>query len=266
MSTLPKVSCLLVTADRPALCRRAVRSYQRQTYLHTELVVLDNGAEPMKPLLEGLPEQDIVYLREEPSSARTIGALRNRALEAATGAFVVPQWDDDDWSHPERIKRQVEVLQRGCDACTLSGYIVHLESPDYFERPFIGRMPTGTCLMHRRDSGIRFPDLRRTSDTPYIQEWRQRRSIQLPLSASHLYVRHFHGDNLWDEAHILRRMRNTPKDLLLYGWHRWVRGNLFDHPRFQLSDDAQRAFAMYLRDSLACGLFTEQAVTAAIAA
>lgn len=256
----------MVTADRPRLCRRAIRCYQRQTYANKELVVLDNGAEPIKPLLERLPEQDVVYLHEEPSPARTIGALRNRALEAATGPFVVPQWDDDDWSHPKRVERQVEVLQQGYDACTLSGYMVHLGSPDFFEHPFIGRMPTGTCIMHRRDSDIRYPDLRRTSDTPYIQEWRRRRSVQLPLSESYLYVRHFHGDNLWDEAHILRRMRNTPKDLFLYGWHRWVRGNLFGHPSFRLNDDARRAFATYLEDSRACGLFAEQAVTAAIAA
>ena len=88
----------------------------------------------------------------------------------------------------------------------------------------------------------RYPNLRRTSDTTYIEEWQQHRYVRMPRETSHLYLRYFHGGNLWETDHFLRRMRNTPKDLLLYAWHRYVRGDVFEHPRFQLTDRMRSAF------------------------
>lgn len=81
--------------------------------------------------------------------------------------------------------------------------------------------------MHRRDPDIRYPNIRRTSDTEYLNDWRQKRAAILPREASYLYLQYSHGGNLWGTDHFLRRVRNTPKDLLPYAWHRYVRGNLF---------------------------------------
>lgn len=256
------ISCILVTADRPALCRRALRCYEQQTYEPTELVVLDNGDEPIEHLLDDV-SGEVHYLHEEPDPARTIGVLRNRALDAAEGDFVVPQWDDDDWSHPARIERQAAVLREGYDACTLPGTLMHVDHPDYFDHPFYGFLPDGVppTVMHRRDAAIRYPDLRRTSDTDFLNDWREKRYTQLPREAAHLHLRYSHGGNLWEADHFLRRMRNTPKDFLLYGWYRFVRRDLFKHPRFQLSEAAREAFQLYLEDSRKCGLFADRAAS-----
>jgi glycosyltransferase involved in cell wall biosynthesis len=254
----PTVSCLLVTADRPQLVQRALHCYRQQTYSPTELVVLDNGEEPIADVVEAFDLPGTVrYLHVDRGEELWIGGLRNRALEEATGTFVVPQWDDDDWSHPERIERQVEVLQEGYDACTLQGTLMHVDSPEYFHHPFIGILPDGVppTVMHRRDAGIRYPNIRRTSDTVYVNEWMEKRYCILPREASYLYLRYSHGGNLWDRVHFLRRLRNTPKDFLLYAWHRFVRDDEFSHPRFQLTDEMEEAFQMYLDDSLRYDLF-----------
>jgi glycosyltransferase involved in cell wall biosynthesis len=254
----PKVSCLLVTADRPQLIKRALRCYQQQTYEPLELVVLDNGTTPVRHVVDSfdLPGE-VRYRHVERGPDLWIGGLRNRALELATGTFVVPQWDDDDWSHPERIERQVETLRRGYDVCTLQGTLMHVHDPDYFHHPFIGILPNGVppTIMHRRDPDIRYPNIRRTSDTEYLNDWRQKRAAILPREASYLYLRYSHDGNLWGTDHFLRRVRNTPTDLLLYAWHRYVRGNLFDHPRFQLTARMRSAFVRYLEDSLRYDLF-----------
>lgn len=258
----PKVSCLLVTANRPHLIKRALRCYQHQTYDSLELVVLDNGSEPVEEVVRSfeLPGE-VQYLYQERDPDMWIGGLRNRALEAATGEFVVPQWDDDDWSHPERIERQVNVLQKGYDACTLQGTLMHVDHPDYFYHPFIGILPDGVppTVMHRRDADIRYPNIRRTSDTDYVNDWREKRYHIMPREDSYLYLRYSHDDNLWETDHFLRRMRNTPKDLLLYAWHRYVRGDVFDHPRFQLTEQMQEAFQRYLDDSFRYDLFETDA-------
>jgi len=259
----PKVSCLLVTADRPTLVRRALRCYAAQTYANTELVVLDNGDERIESIVAGadLPGE-VQYLYVERTPDLWIGGLRNQALDAATGEFVIPQWDDDDWSHPERIERQVAVLQRGYDACTLQGTLMHVDATEYFYHPFIGVLPDGVppTIMHRRDDSIRYPNIRRTSDTDFVNDWREKRYHILPREDSYLYLRYFHGDNLWEKDHFLRRMRNTPKDLLLYVWHHYVRGNVFGHPRFQLTPTMKDAFQTYLDDSFPYDIFQTEGV------
>jgi len=259
-SSYPKVSCLLVTADRPHLLRRALRSYRQQTYPNTEVVVLDNGNERIDHLLHEVPEEEVRYHYVDRTPDLWIGGLRNMALEEATGEFVIPQWDDDDWSHPRRIERQVEVLQQGYDACTLLGTLMHVDSERYFHRPFVGILPDGVppTVMHRRDASIRYPNIRRTSDTDYVNQWRDARYTVLPRSDSFLYLRYFHGDNLWEKDHFLRRIRNTPKDFVLYGWHRFIRGDVFGHPRFQLTDQMERAFETYLQDSFTVDVFSEE--------
>jgi glycosyltransferase involved in cell wall biosynthesis len=254
----PVVSCLLVTADRPNLLKRALRCYQQQTYAPTELVVLDNGDERIEDVVASFDLPGTVrYLYVDRGPDLYIGGLRNRALEEATGEFVIPQWDDDDWSHPERIERQVEELRKGYDACTLQGTLMHVDSPDYFYHPFIGILPDGVppTVMHRRDAGIRYPNIRRTSDTDYVNDWMEKRYSILPREDAYLYLRYSHGGNLWEQDHFLRRMRNTPRDFLLYAWHRFVRRDEFGHPRFQLTDTMQEAFERYLEDSFRYDLF-----------
>jgi glycosyltransferase involved in cell wall biosynthesis len=221
-------------------------------------VVLDNGDERIEDVVGAADVPgEVQYLYVERTPDLWIGGLRNQALDAATGEFVVPQWDDDDWSHPERIERQVAVLQEGYDACTLAGTLMHVDDPAYFDHPFIGLLPNGVppTIMHRRDASIRYPNIRRTSDTDFVNDWMEKRYHILPREDSYLYLRYFHGDNLWEQDHFLRRMRNTPRDLLLYAWHRYVRGNVFGHPRFQLTDTMWAAFERYLDDSFRYNLF-----------
>lgn len=265
-SSAPTVSCLLVTADRPRLIQRALRSYQRQTYESLELVVLDNGEEPVEEVVESFELPGTVrYQYQERTADLWIGGLRNQALELATGDFVVPQWDDDDWSHPERVERQVAALQQGYDVCTLQGTLMHVDHPKYFDHPFIGILPDGVppTMMHRRDANIRYPNIRRTSDTDYLNDWREKRHVILPREASYLYLRYSHGGNLWETDHFLRRMRNTPTDLLRYVWHRYLRRDLFGHPRFQLTEKMEAAFEQYLDDSFRYDLFEHGSAEAA---
>ncbi|MEM6335409.1 MAG: glycosyltransferase family 2 protein [Bacteroidota bacterium] len=252
----PKISCLMVTADRADLAKRAVRCYLQQSYPNKELVVLDNGTEPLDAVLADVPAGELVYEQVERKEGTFIGALRNQSLDLATGDFVVPQWDDDDWYHPDRLRRQADVLAQGFDAVTVKATLMHLDAGPYLDHPYIGILKDGVppTIMHRRDDDIRFPNLRRTSDTYYLNAWRERRYALMPASDAYLYIRCFHGDNLWGEDHFLRRMRNSVPDALSYAWHRYVRRNVLGHPRFQLTPNAQKAFGLYVRDSKALGL------------
>lgn len=254
----PKVSCVMVTADRPHLVRRAIRCYTNQTYANKELVVLDNGNEGIEHVLSNVPPSELVYQKIERTPDLILGDIRNTALNMAQGDFIIPQWDDDDWYHPDRIKIQVDVLLQGHDACALHGTLMHVDNEPYFNTPYIGLLPNGVppTIMHRRDEGIQYPSLPRTEDTVYVNAWRSKAYQLLPISYSYLYIRSFHGANTWEVDHFLRRMRNTPVDSLRYFWYRFIRRNLAAHPRFRLSEKMQSAFNLYLSDSRELGIFS----------
>jgi O-antigen biosynthesis protein len=101
----PRVACIMPTCDRPELVPRAVRHFQRQSYVRRQLVVVDDGVRPVGPLL---PADDRVrYLR---IAARTpLGTKRNLACDAVD-ADVIMHWDDDDWMAPSWIDAQVRAL------------------------------------------------------------------------------------------------------------------------------------------------------------
>ncbi|MDZ7659814.1 glycosyltransferase family A protein [Fodinibius sp.] len=253
----PKVSCLTVTADRKHLMKRAVQCFQNQTYENRELVIIDDGEQDLGDILTDLPADQVKYVKLEKKPENTLGKLRNRSLDEANGDFLV-QWDDDDWYHPERISIQAQTLMAGYDACCLSGALMHLDEEPYMHHPYVGYLPDGIpgSIMHRSDADIRYPHTRRAEDTVYLNEWMEKRYLQLPDNYSHLFIRCYHGNNTWEKDHFLRRIRNNPKDAILYVWHKFIKGNLFAHPRFLLTEEQKEAFEMYLDDSQNLNLFS----------
>lgn len=109
----PTVCAILLTADRPELARRAVECFRAQTYPAKRLLIFDSGQE-MDPSLE---REDLSEFWVPAPTGLTIGDLRNRANAFWTEYPVIVHWDSDDWSHPNRIAEQVELLQSsGADA------------------------------------------------------------------------------------------------------------------------------------------------------
>jgi glycosyltransferase involved in cell wall biosynthesis len=101
----PRVACIMPTCDRHEMVPRAVRHFQRQSYGHKQLVVIDDGVRPVAPLL---PADD--RIRCIRLAGRTpLGTKRNLACEAVD-ADVIVHWDDDDWMAPSWIDAQVRAL------------------------------------------------------------------------------------------------------------------------------------------------------------
>jgi len=255
-SSFPRISCLMVTANRPQFCRRAVLCYNHQTYTNKELVVLDDGAVDLENVLADVPSRELTYVRLKADPRNVLGRLRNLALEQAEGTYAA-QWDDDDWYHPSRLERQVAALEDGYDACTLAATLMHINTPQYFDHPYAGFLSEGVpgTIMHVNDGSVMYPEVVKGEDTTYLDAWRKRRYIELPASAMHLFIRCYHGANTWNADHFLRRLRNSPRDFLTYIWHNHFRHDPYSHRRFQLSEDAATAFQMYLDDSNTAGIF-----------
>jgi glycosyltransferase involved in cell wall biosynthesis len=116
---LPKVSCILPCGYGDKYVGVALQSFMDQEYEgDLELVIVDNN-DGGSPELEELADSlalfaDVVYVR----CPRTpVGALRNLGTEHASGDICIT-WDEDDWSHRNRVAAQVSRLLESQKAVT----------------------------------------------------------------------------------------------------------------------------------------------------
>lgn len=106
----PRVTVVMATFRPGPDLDVAVASIVAQTWRDLEILLVDDcsGEESLARLQDLARTDDRIRVLQMPVNGGTY-AIRNRALREATGEFVTFQ-DDDDWSHPERIERQVRPL------------------------------------------------------------------------------------------------------------------------------------------------------------
>ena len=135
---MPAVSVILATRDRPQLVGRAASSVLEQDYRDLELIVVDDGsAVPARASLETLGDRRLRFVRSDdplgPARARNLG------LEAADGAWVGFQDDDDEWL-PGKLTRQMTLAATaGPDVGVIYGPFLRV-GPEGRRRPG-GRRP-----------------------------------------------------------------------------------------------------------------------------
>lgn len=105
----PLVSAVMPTANRAKYVPGAIRCFLSQTYPNCELVILDDGAEPIVRLVPDDPRIHWYRWNGSVGRKKTLGEKRNDLCELSGGVIIV-HWDDDDWYAPSRIKDQVERL------------------------------------------------------------------------------------------------------------------------------------------------------------
>ena len=102
------MTCICPTrAHRKKYLPTAIACFQAQTYQQRELLILQDGNG--EDLGKYVPNDSEIRWMRYPSE-RYIGQKRNACCEAARGD-IIAHWDDDDWSHPERLAEQIVILK-----------------------------------------------------------------------------------------------------------------------------------------------------------
>jgi hypothetical protein len=200
----PPVSCIMpTTGDRRRFLPQAIRCFQHQTYPNLELVIVCDGEDDLFDLI---PRDDgrirYFYLGAE---RYTLGTKRNLACERAMGDLIA-HFDDDDWSHPDRLGFQVgALLAEGAEFCGLSqllffeidtGEVWLCRPPALLHSTLFQFLPLGATYLYRRCywSSSPFPDVVIDEDIAFTSaEGRQDRSIL--VSDCYLYVAMIHDSN-----------------------------------------------------------------------
>ena len=190
----PLVSCIMPTANRRAFVPQAIRDFLAQDHPRRELLIVDDGTDPVEDLVP--PHPDIRYIRLE--RRRSVGAKRNIACELARGELIA-HWDDDDWRSPAWLSSQVRLLaQSGAALCGLDRvYFWRPESAEAWQYRWDGRTHwvCGGTLCYRRDywRDAPFPDLDIGEDNAFVWKASARQVAVNP--AAELYVARVHPGN-----------------------------------------------------------------------
>lgn len=246
----------MVTRDRSKLARRAIQCWAAQTWANRELVIVDDGDEDYRSMLEEFRGERIRYERIPPEEGRVLGGIRSLSLDRAEGDYCM-QWDDDEWYHPDRIQVQLSQLEaRKLGAIVLASTLMHLDDPVFGNNPYrsaLGRGIPGTILHRRTD--VRYPNLRKSEDSIFLNDLRKTMPVGIATGEhAHLFIRCFHGANTWDKDHFTGRLRRTPRDKVAYFIAKHLRGDLLTHPAFRLTPTEQEATRQYLAMSRELGL------------
>lgn len=108
--TGPLVSIIMPTHNPGDELDTAVRSVLGQTWSNLEILIVDDGSDSSsRERMHALAGADrrVRVLRQDENAGAYMA--RNRGLAEARGEFVTVH-DDDDWSHPRKVERQVGYL------------------------------------------------------------------------------------------------------------------------------------------------------------
>lgn len=202
-----KVSCIMPTANRRRFVPLAIRQFQDQDYPACELIVLDDGDDPVEDLIPA--DSRIRYRRI--AGPNTVGVKRNLACQEAEGEIIV-HWDDDDMMAPWRISYQVEALCREeADLCGVDRILFFGPTPDqawqYVYPEAERRWVYGGSFCYWKSLWRQnpFPDISVGEDNTFV--WSERAKNIAVLRNNRFYVAVIHNSN------------TSPKNL---GDARWV--------------------------------------------
>lgn len=106
----PTVTVVVPAFNAAATVATALDSLSRQTWPHLEIIVVDDAStDQTVEIVTGFVERDPRFRLLRAERNRGTYVARNLALREASGEFVTCH-DTDDWSHPEKIERQVRAL------------------------------------------------------------------------------------------------------------------------------------------------------------
>ncbi|NCP64789.1 MAG: glycosyltransferase [Paraglaciecola sp.] len=110
VNTLPLVSVIVTTFERPQFLLAACKSVQQQSYKNIELIVVDdNSSCSYANVLTHLQDLNLHYIKRSQNGGGS--AARNTGIIAAKGEYIAFLDDDDEWA-VSKIEKQ---MTRLCD-------------------------------------------------------------------------------------------------------------------------------------------------------
>jgi glycosyltransferase involved in cell wall biosynthesis len=148
---MPRVSVIISTYKRPDYLRETLRNVHQQTFKDFEVIVVDDGTpgDENEKICSEYP--DVIYKK----IANTGGPMvpRNTGLKIAKGEYIAFVDDDDLWV-PDKLQRQVDILDNERDYGLVHGCCKIIDSSGKETGDMIGKLTNS-----KRKHGYVFDDM-----------------------------------------------------------------------------------------------------------
>jgi glycosyltransferase involved in cell wall biosynthesis len=210
MSAEVRISCIMPTRNRAEFAARAVQYFLTQSYKDSELIVIDDGTEPLK-----VPPSDsrIKYIRLQ--KRITLGGKLNLGISVSRGA-VLQRMDDDDYYHAEFIRTALShLICRGVERSIVAWghFLIYLAGEDCARSCNLGWAAGPTLCFSRKvwERG-HFPDVASGEDSGFIKDHTEE---LVTVCAPELFMLVRHGRNTWitmrDSSTVDRFLASLPR-------------------------------------------------------
>jgi len=197
----PLVSALMLTKNRFKLFKKAVHNFIDQTYEYKELIIIDNGSKwynmKVDKFLRGL-NANIKHIK---TPNKTLGEMRNVGIQNCSGDYILI-FDDDDYHHPLRIEKQLDImLKSNVDATLLRNFIASYKKERYLCSFKAGL--EGTMMFKHPGESVRYTGINQGEDTMFKKSLIDNGYLIIALDIEHeLYEYRFHGNNTVSSDHF----------------------------------------------------------------
>jgi len=114
MENQPLVSVIITTYNRKTLVLRAIEGVRSQNYKNIEIIVVDDhSTDGTEDLFREQKLGGIRYIRHNENLG--VQFASNTGFKVSNGEYLAFIGDDDVWSDPEKLTRQVEEFQNDTD-------------------------------------------------------------------------------------------------------------------------------------------------------
>ncbi len=185
----PLVSVIIPVCNAAKTMQTALQAITQQTWQNLEIIVVDDAStDQTLSLIKKFQQKDsrIRIIQIEQNSG-TFPA-RNAGLQAAKGQFVTCA-DADDWSHPEKIERQVtDLLEHPNRIGNISQCTRAFETMQFYRRgnPGFYIQPCISSLMFRKKEAVEkigfWDSIRFGADSEFLERlWQAFGHEQIPV-------------------------------------------------------------------------------------
>jgi glycosyltransferase involved in cell wall biosynthesis len=198
----PLISCLCVTNRRVPLLKMSIACFLAQSYPNKEMIIVcqENDLDTVQ-YIEFLKRADVLLVKVSPPDSLTLGELRNLSLEHSRGEYFC-QWDDDDWSHRDRLVIQYQNTTRNLFPATMLMNVLMFDEGrgDAYFSYF--RLWDQTILGKRElFSTYKYKPLNKSEDREFSNLLMTESRIY-PTVSPNLYIYVYHGNNTWGSDHF----------------------------------------------------------------
>ena len=226
VNSTPLVSVVAIFFNAERFLDEAIRSVFAQTYAHWELLLVDDGSsDGSSAIARGYAEREphrVRYLDHLQHRNRGMSASRNLGLQHARGEYLALLDADDVWL-PEKLERQVAILEVHPDAALLVGAPLYwfgwTGRPEDRKRDYVIDLKLPADRTYDPPT-LLLPFLQREAPTPCPSDVLVRRATAVSVGG---FEAHFIGVNMVyeDQAFFSKLLLRAPAFVSGETWDRY---------------------------------------------